>query len=672
MGDLDAAAQLDALNADPRVATIARLATLGPVAYAACRKTEATALGIGVRDLDVARRAEMERRAAAAREHHRRLPPPVPDEVRWPAGYTMKADGLYGPEKGDNPPPWLAAHFEVLGHARNDAGEEWGTLLRWHDLDRGEHRFTVQAAMTVSEPGKLEAELARRGLRLSTDPGPRFLLRRALSEVQTGNRVRVVYATGWHGTNDDLAFLLPNGEMLGARCEGLVLDRVPHDAKTRCTVAGTDVEWRESVAALAEGNPLAMFCICVGLTGPLFRSVGESGGGFHVCGPSKIGKTLAMQMGVSAWALPEKAGGGLRDWRSTANGLEATAEEFTDALLPLDELHQANPAEVAGAAYMIADGAGKARLKSDASAARRRTWRACILSTGEYDLATAVGRIGQSLPAGADVRLPSIHVGAVSAIWPNLHGRPDFQTLAADIHKAMKLQHGASGRRFIECLMDDLATPSQPCLTDIDAVRQRFTGTLPAGADPQVRHVCQRFGLAAAAGELAIAWGILAWPAGSAERAGGAMFALWLRQRDAGTGASEEAAQLAQVRRVLIEHGGSRFTELIPQTSGGWCEATPLRPVSNRIGWWRNAPGRSEYLIPAETWRGTVCAPAGIDPTAAARTLAKRRFLRRGEGKNLMVKDRIPGLSSAMRVYAVQASLLDEPGGKEAAHAGPT
>jgi uncharacterized protein (DUF927 family) len=379
-----------------------------------------------------------------------------------------------------------------------------------------------------------------------------------------------------------------------------------------------------------------------------------------------------MQMGVSAWTLPEKAGGGLRDWRSTANGLEATAEEFTDALLPLDELHQANPAEVAGAAYMIADGAGKARLKSDASAARRRTWRACILSTGEYDLATAVARIGQSLPAGADVRLPSIHVGAVGTIWRHLHGRPDFQTLAGDIHKAMKLQHGAAGRRFTERLMDDLASTSQACLAEIEASRQRFADKLSAGADPQVRHVCRRFGLVAAAGELAIAWGILAWPAGSAERAAAAMFALWLRQRDAGTGASEEAAQLAQVRRVLIEHGGSRFTELIPQTSGGWCEATPLRPVSNRIGWWKNLPGRSEYLIPAETWRSAVCAPGGIDPNAAARTLAKHGVLRRGEGKNLMVKDRIPGFSAPMRVYAIQASLLEEPSGQEAGHADPT
>src|SRR3954454_8585040 len=97
-----------------------------------------------------------------------------------------------------------------------------------------------------------------------------------------------------------------------------------------------------------------------------------------------------------------------RHWRSTANAMEAAGEECTDGLLTLDEVHQANPADVAAAAYMLADGAGKRRLNRDASAARRRVWRTFILSTGECDLATAVARGGHTLPVGAAVRLASV------------------------------------------------------------------------------------------------------------------------------------------------------------------------------------------------------------------------------------------------------------------------
>jgi hypothetical protein len=94
---------------------------------------------------------------------------------------------------------------------------------------------------------------------------------------------------------------------------------------------------------------------------------------------------------------------------------------------------------------------------------------------------------------------------------------------------------------------------------------------------------------------------------------------------------------------------------------GRWHEAHPDRPVHNRIGWRKRDGTRDEFLIPPETWRAEVCAPVGLDPTATARTLDARGFLRRGEGKNLSVKERLPGCPSPMRVYAVKADLLEAP-----------
>ena len=515
--------------------------------------------------------------------------------------------------------------------------------------------------MDVADPGQLETELARRGLRISVDLRARALLRLALPEVQSGDRVRVAYATGWQGPEAAPAFLLPDGTVLGTPAEHVVLHSASAEAAQRCAVAGTLEGWQSDVAALAMGNPLAVFCIAVAFAGPLLQPAGETGGGFHFCGRSKIGKMLAMQMGLSAWGLPHKAGGALRDWRSTANALETAGEECTDGLLPLDEVQQANPADVTTAAYMLADGAGKRRLNRDASAARCRVWRTVILSTGEIDLPSAVARAGQKMPAGAEVRLASVVLDDAAAVWPALHGRPDFSALARNLHDAMRRHHGAASRAFVVQLATRRIDDPEGLTAFIDGTRDRFAKRLPAAADPQVREVARGFALVAAAGEMATAWGILPWQAGEAERAAMAMLETWLARRPGGVVAAEATAQLERVRAALVQHGPGRFTVLRRVQGAGWEEANPERPVQNRIGWRKRRDDRDEFLILPELWRTEICAPAALDPVATAQTLDNAGFLRR-DGKNLEAKERLPGFANPVRVYAISAAMLETTG----------
>ena len=668
MVERDPFAEIDRINTDDtgtgeeapdlRRAEIVRLAGLASLDYQAERKDAATRWNVGLVVLDKAVAAERTRQRSEAAAAQRRKPPPGPGEIRWPPGFTMQGHGLYGPPGENTPPAWLAAPFEVLGHSRDHAGEGWGLWLRWRDIDGNVHAYALAADMAVAVPGRLEAELTPRGLRISADPGARALLRRALAEVQSGDRVRVAYATGWQGTDHAPGFLLPDGTVLGTPAEHIVLHSTPADAAQRCAVAGTLEAWQSEVAALAVGNPLAVFCIAAAFAGPLLLPAGETGGGFHFCGRSKIGKTLAMQMGLSAWGLPFKAGGALRDWRSTANALETAGEECTDGLLPLDEVQQANPADVAAAAYMLADGAGKRRLNRDASAARRREWRTFILSTGEIDLATAVASAGQKMPAGAEVRLASVALDDAAAVWPALHGWADFPALAHDLHDAMKRHHGTAGRAFVARLAAMRADDPAGLAAFVGGTRANFAKRLPAVADPQVHDVARRCALVAAAGELATSWGVLPWQAGMAESAAVTMLQAWLARRPGGAGSAEAAAQLERVRAALLQHGAARFTALFLSDDGTWQEVHPDRHVVNRIGWRKRHDGRDEYLIPAETWRADVCAPAGLDPIATARTLAANDYLRRGEGKNLMANERVPGVGT-LRVYAINAAMLE-------------
>jgi hypothetical protein len=115
---------------------------------------------------------------------------------------------------------------------------------------------------------------------------------------------------------------------------------------------------------------------------------------------------------------------------------------------------------------------------------------------------------------------------------------------------------------------------------------------------------------------------------------------------------------LEQVRTVLVQHGAGRFTVLC-RPQGVWEETDPGRAVQNRIGWRKRDAGRDEFLIPPETWRTEVCTPAGLDPTATARTLHEAGFLRVTSDRDRTVKERLPGFPNPVRVYAVPAALLD-------------
>jgi uncharacterized protein (DUF927 family) len=638
--------------------TVVRLAGLAEADYQQQRKAAARECGLTLTALDKLVKAERGKRLQEKAAAARRKAPPKPGEVRWPHGFTMERDGLCV-DQGEAGQVWLCAPLEVLGEARDAAGEGWSLWLRWKDRDGRPHTWPMPARLLVTQPGELEAALLERGLRLSPSPAARIHLREALSGVQAGSRVTLVTRAGWHGLGDtDAAYVLPDGTVIGESTEALVMRAPPENAAQLVAQAGTLEGWKAEVAALAIGNALAAFCLAAAFVGPLLDPCGEPSGGFHIAGRSKVGKTLALRLALSAWGPPVKDAM-LRDWRSTANGLEGAAEEAGDGLLGLDELHQADPREVAGAVYMIANESGKGRMRRDTTAQRRRTWRTFILSTGELDIASVVAKTGQSLPAGAEVRLPSIAVDATSA-WPERHGRASAEALMGELHGAVRRQHGTAARAFITYLANARRDDAQGLAEFAAVMRDRFAAILPANADPQVRDVARRCALVALAGELAREWGVLPWPEGEAEKAAKAMLARWIEKRG-GSASSEEAQHVRAVRLFLTEHGASRFVAIHFErglNSSGWAESHPERPVIKRAGWRRRVDSGDEYLISPEVWR-ELCREAGIDPMEAARTLRARGFMSGGEDKNLARRETIPGVGRP-RVYVIKSNLMGD------------
>jgi putative DNA primase/helicase len=439
-----------------------------------------------------------------------------------------------------------------------------------------------------------------------------------------------------------------------------VLKAASDSAALMVATSGTLEQWKDNIARLICGNDLPVVVMSSAFVSPLLDFMAEASGGFHLAGLSKLGKTFVCEAAATVHGSPAK-GAIVRDWRTTANALEATAEEFNDFYLGLDEIVQADPREIIGSVYMLANESGKGRLNRDAILRRRRTWRNWTISTGEHDLSAVAARAGQVLPAGVEVRMPSLPATA-ETMWKALHQSRDAKALMLKIRDNMRKFYGCAGRPFLQHLVD--ARNNNPAqVTDaVHAQRTKFSELVTrnwASADAQVYEVARRFALVAAAGELAIKWNILPWPQGEAAKACTAIFTACIGKRGSAA-PTEEGQQTCAIRMFLLENGASRFVELRRhKTASGetWEEPHPDRPVINRAGWKRKLEdGRFEYLIPPEIWRG-ICSKASVDAVETARTLRRNELLAPGDGKNLTKDARIPGVGKD-RFYIVQPDIL--------------
>jgi putative DNA primase/helicase len=565
---------------------------------------------------------------------------PGPAYLSFPP-YTMDARGLTvekevgkGEEK-QKESHWIAAPFEVLGACRDPHGAGWGKLLRWRDADGREHNRHVADADLHGEPATLCGRLADLGLRIARKGQRDFV--GYLCAVRAAGRVTVVSRTGWHEIGGRSVFVLP-AETIGPRaCERVTLDAAAHGAYE---AHGSIEEWRDGVARLASGHVLPVLAISAALAGPLLNLANVESGGVHFFGQSSKGKTTLLQMAASAWG---KGGtpGYLRTWRATANGLEGAAAGSTDTGLILDEVGQVDGREFGGALYSLANGAGKARSKIDGALREPRTWRVLVVSSGEVpvDVKMAEDR-GKKTRAGHLVRMLNIPAERAFGVFDHRGPDGDAAALAKQCKLAAVTAYGTAGPKFVRRLIADDVRGD-----DVRAIVNDFIATeVPTNADGQVARAAHRFGIIAAAGELATEFGLTGWRASEARDAAAWALAQWIGGRG-GTEPAEVSQAVATVRRFIEAHGEGRFDNL---------DDADAKPVNNRAGWRKGSGEDRRWLIPTETWKAEVC--AGLDATFVASVLGERGILERssdGLQKTMRIDGRL------QRVRAVTPRIFD-------------
>lgn len=554
---------------------------------------------------------------------------------------------------------WVCSKLEITAFTRDAANGNWGRLLEFSDLDGTHHQWPMPMELLKGDGVEYRGILLGMGLQIAGSGKARSLLTQYIQTAQVEQRARCVERTGWHGN----VFVMPD-RTIGEDEERILFQSTSATPGT-FRQKGKLFTWQANVAALCAGNSRLVFAVSAAFAAPLLHITGMESGGVHLRGDSSTGKTTALRAAASVWGGMEY----LQRWRATDNGLEALAAQHSDCLLVLDELSQVDPKAAGEAAYMLANGGGKARANRNGGLRDPASWRILFLSSGEAGLSEHMAQAGKKPKAGQEIRLLDIpaDAGAGHGMFENLHQYAGGATFSKALTEAASKHYGTAAQPYIARLVEH----GDKVAEWIKKGQREFAHThVDEGAGGQVHRAALRFALIGAAGELATRWQITGWQAGEAMQAAVTCYKAWLAQRG-GAGNLEELNMLAQVRRFFEAHGEARFTDWSRPASNS--EGHSPRTI-NRAGYRRHntetvqdgrgndvAVVRTEYYVFPETFKAEVC--AGFDYRVVCKLLVKRVCLM-PEGKGYTRNERMPGGEGELRVFRITHKLF-EGGGDE-------
>ncbi|MDF3920122.1 DUF927 domain-containing protein [Salinicola salarius] len=522
---------------------------------------------------------------------------------------------------------WICAPLHVDAETVNSDDGSVGRLLRFRHRGRViEHVMPMEALAGKGE--EVLKALMRQGLEIEYNQR-----RHVPAYIASHHGLNRILATttrpGWHDASG--AFVLPH--------------RIIGDADVRFqdsgkgahlfTERGSLESWQTDVAHYCQGNPVLILSVCCALAGPVLSRVGVNGGGVHLVGDSSSGKSLAQSLAASVWGNP---GIFAASWDMSKGGIEIEASSRNDTVLILDEIKRADPKRVQEMAYAIANGTGKGTMTREREGRPKLYWRVLALSSGERSLSEHAAISGNSAHAGAELRMVDVNAGTRTyRAFDEVHGMAGA-TFHRKLTTAASQHFGQIGPAFVERLVKE---------TDPDHFHRRFTEIRNhfEAASPQAGRVADRFAVIGLAGELAIEYGLLPWPATSAARACRQLFLEWLAS--VGDGNAEDRQILTALGDFLALHGDSRFSDI--------AATLPNANVRQRAGYYEVENGKRLYLLNRASLTE---AASGYGRERILRTLETYGALAKTDSGRRQKNYRLPGGGSA-RFFVVDPDRLD-------------
>lgn len=396
---------------------------------------------------------------------------------------------------------------------RNTDGNDWGKLFSLIDPVGDEKQYHMRNATLAASQSAVISDLVDKGLIVSGHPKARGLLVRYLGSIRSKRSLLSSAKPGW--VND--SYVLPDGHY-GS-------EEIIYSGGYRDHGFGVSGDWKNSVGKLCSGNTRLIFAASTAFAAPLLSVVEMEGGGFHFRGKSSVGKSTALEVAASVYG---SAGKYLVNWDTTKNALEEVSEAHNDGLMVIDELGLVDGRIVGPTLYMIANGHGKSRMQQ-----KKRRWRVMFLTSGEVSLAEHMAEAGKETKNGQEVRLLDIaaDAGAGMGLFENLHSFGGPAEFANYLKAATRTHYGTPLQKFLSILTASRADVEAECRSQIEAFTKRL---LPPNTTGEVPRALRRFGLVAAAGEVATAKKLTGWKTGEAIAAAEACFNAWMEYRRTG------------------------------------------------------------------------------------------------------------------------------------------
>lgn len=467
-----------------------------------------------------------------------------------PEGYSLRDSMIL--DKSQTP---ICAPLMVSGQIVSASEDNWSYEIEFLNHFNKRIRREVAWDELTRSPRTAIAKLAGAGLKISSYQETAAFVAR-LHETMADRLLIRLSRPGW--SEDAQAFALHTEDPVSLAAN--IAYRAPSGQRSAET-RGTFEDWRDGIAAMARQNPNMIFAICAGLTPAILKFLPSASSMIcHFFGPTSVGKTRLLRVGLSVWPRETTLE---QNWHSTVNGLEGVMQARNDHLCALDELPAVPETRLSDAIYMIANGMGKERANAEGKSSERHTWRTVALSSGESTIWSSLRNSGSVVKGGLGVRAIDIPVEGRHGAFDCLHEHKDVEAFLSRLDSCLSATAGTAAPKFVRALMAlGLEELNRQIPERVQRCSERLQHDLGDLSDDsgrnEINRVIRLFAMICTAGHLGVQNGILPWDAVEVDEAVLLLARRWLVLR--GSRPRDEDETLQKLRGFLALNAQSFVT----------------------------------------------------------------------------------------------------------------
>lgn len=358
------------------------------------------------------------------------VPPPPTPFRRATTGLFVESDGA--------PLRFYRYDMFPMGLVWDDADGHMTIATRHHLPREGWQDFRFPAG-TLSSQKDFETLLIGQGIIPDSMKYMRAYMSTYIQNLQNTIKMQRLYdSLGWK-EDKDFVFGKRIFTEQGIFHAGLS-KTVPKSVVDGISSKGDLNKWIDTVSILTKPDMEAhLFAFCAGFGSPLLSITGFNGCLLSMVGASGAGKTLAARMALSIY-------GKFKDLVSGANDTMNARMERLNAManLPMfiDEVTNIESKQLSTLVYMLSEGRGREKLRSDSTTRAAASWSAIAMSSSNKSLYNILSQEKDDSEAEM-MRVLEIWVPRVK--W--------FEEIATEVFDATEANYGLAGDHYIKYIV---------------------------------------------------------------------------------------------------------------------------------------------------------------------------------------------------------------------------